>query len=303
MFIYQGGTMNVNFELYKTFYHVAKYKNITKAANEMHISQPGVSKSIKTLENQLNCKLFVRNKKGVTLTEEGITLYKSIKIAMELISNAEDKILDMTNLEYGIINIGISKTLTENYLLPYLDKFHEKYPNIKINIHTDYTELLIGKVRNGIVDFIINNLPYNMPLDFETEPLKKVDDCFITSKKYAELKDKPLTLEELNNYPLILPAEGSNIRYNLDKFCDDLNIKLKPKIEIASHTLIVEFTKIGFGIGFATEQFIKSNLESGEIYKLNVSPKISNRYIGISILKNHSLNAASKKFIEILKQA
>lgn len=293
--------MKINFELYKTFYIVAKLGNFTKAAKKMYISQPGISKAIKTLEEQLDCKLFVRNKNGVTLTEEGKVLFDDIKLAINLIENAENKLSDMTNLDYGVINIGISKTLTEHYLLPYLEKFHEIYPNIKINIHTDYTKILINKVRNGLVDFIISNLPYNMPLDIESKPLLKVNDCFIASEKYKELKNKEISLAELNQYPLILPAEGSNIRYNLDNYCDSLNIKLNKNIEIASHTLVVKFTKIGFGIGITTEEFIQDELASGKIFKLNVKEKITNRYIGISILKNHSLNTASKKFIEMLK--
>ena len=82
--------MNINFELYKTFYSVAKNKNITKAAHELMISQPAVSKSIKTLEEQVGCSLFIRNKYGVSLTEEGETFYKNIKPAIEMIEHAEE---------------------------------------------------------------------------------------------------------------------------------------------------------------------------------------------------------------------
>ena len=136
--------MNVNFELYKLFYNVAKNKNITKTANELMMSQPGVSKAIKTLEEQLGCSLFVRSKSGVSLTEEGKVFYDEIKSAIEIIDNAEQKLLEMLNLDYGFLNIGISNTLTQKYLLPYIEKFYEKYPNINIKIPFFFEGLFIG---------------------------------------------------------------------------------------------------------------------------------------------------------------
>ena len=187
--------MNVNFELYKLFYNVAKNKNVTKTANELMISQPAISKAIKNLEEQLNCTLFIRNKTGVVLTEEGKVFYEEIKQAMEIIDSAESKLLQMTNLEYGFLNIGVSNTLAKKYLLPYIEKFYKEYPNIKINIHTNMTTELIKKARNGIVDIIILNLPYNVPSDFEKLNLKTIHDCFVANSKFNYLKDKTIKLE------------------------------------------------------------------------------------------------------------
>ena len=118
--------MNINLELYKTFYYVAKNGNITRAANEMMISQPAISKSIKTLENQMEVKLFVRKREGVILTDVGETLYKKIKEAMELIESAENDIKALTSMEMGVINIGASKTILHEYLMPYIKKFHKQ---------------------------------------------------------------------------------------------------------------------------------------------------------------------------------
>ena len=133
----RGGFMNIDFELYRVFNEVANSGNITAAAEKLHISQPAVSKSIKSLENQLGGALFIRTKRGVTLTEEGKELYSYIKLAIEHIRNAENRFTDMINLNTGIIRIGISRTLVKYYLLPYLEKFHKKYPNIRIEIVTN----------------------------------------------------------------------------------------------------------------------------------------------------------------------
>ena len=105
--------MKTNLELYKVFYIVAKNKNITQAANELMISQPAVSKSIKVLERDLGTLLFIRNKNGVTLNNSGEVLYNKIKQAMELIMSAEEDLTSLNNMEKGTINIGAGNTITQ----------------------------------------------------------------------------------------------------------------------------------------------------------------------------------------------
>ena len=275
--------MNVNYELYKTFYSVAKNKNITKAAHELMISQPAVSKSIKTLEDQVGCTLFIRNKYGVSLTEEGETFYKNIKPAIEMIEHAEETLQETLNLDYGTLSIGVSNTLTRKYLLPYIKKFHEQYPRIKIKISTSPTFELITQARNGLIDFIILNLPYQLPSDFKETKLKEVNDCFIASKDWKELKGKTIPLKEMNNYPLILIAKGSNTRIFLDDFCEKNNIMLSPEMELASHSLVTAFTKIGLGIGYATKEFLKKDLKEQTLFEIKTTPTIPPRQIGALI--------------------
>ena len=292
--------MNINLELYKVFLSVAKNGNITKAANELMISQPGVSKSIKNLEEQLNCSLFVRTKSGVYLTEEGKLFYSKLSDAMELIDNAEKSLMEMINMKFGYINIGISNTLTRNFLLEYLEEFHKLYPKIKIKIYTNPTSELLIKARNGVIDFIILNLPYDIPNDFKTKKLRTIQDCFVANYNYFYLKDKVIPLNELNNYPLILISKGSNTRYFLDEFCLSNNINLVPEMELASYSLVTHFTKIGLGIGLVTKDFIKEEIKKGELFELNTVPKLNKRYIGITYPKNKALSCSTKIFMQLL---
>lgn len=294
--------MNINFDLYKTFYSVAKNKNITKAAHELMISQPAVSKAIKTLEEQLGCCLFIRNKYGVILTEEGESFYNNIKMAIEMIDNAEQKLQEMMNLEYGLLKIGISNTLTQKYLLPYIEQFHKNYPNIKIKISTSPSYELITQVRNGLIDFIILNLPYDLPSDFKKFELKKVCDCFIANDNWKHLKGKMIPLKELEQYPLILISKGANTRNFLDNFCQANNINLAPEMEVASHSLITAFTKIGLGIGYGTKEFLRQELEEDILFEVKTDPKIPDRAIGCAYLKQKELSKAAKTFLNLLKE-
>lgn len=295
--------MNIDFELYRIFYVVANHKNITKASEELHISQPAISKSIKNLEAQLGGELFVRTKRGVVLTDEGKEFYNYIKQAIEYINNAENKFTDLINLETGTIKIGISTTLTKEFLLPYLEKFHEKYPKIDIQIDTNITPELLHKLRNGLLDIVILNLNgKSYGDDLEIIKCRKVTDCFAVNKKYKDLIDKELSLKELNNYPLILQPKGSNTREFLDTFARENGVTLKSGIELAGYSLVVEFTKIGLGIGYINKDYSKSLLQNKELFELNIKEKIPSRYIGMVLSKNHIPSFSTRKLIEIITE-
>lgn len=293
--------MNIDFELYRIFYVVANHSNITKASEELRISQPAISKSIKNLEEQLGGQLFVRTKRGVILTDEGKEFYNYIKQAIEFINNAENKFTDLINLETGCIKIGISTTLTREFLLPYLEIFHSMYPKIDIQIITNFTVDLITKLKNGLIDILILNLDEkNDNKDIEIIKCRKVNDCFIVNEKFKDLTKKELSIKELNNYPLILQYKGSITRELLDNFAKENGAILKPNIELASYSLVVEFCKIGLGIGYATKEYIKKELDTKQLYELKLKEKIPGRYIGIALSKNHLPNFSTKKLIDII---
>lgn len=295
--------MNINFELYRVFYTVANTKNITKAAEELMISQPAISKSIKNLEEQLGGQLFIRTKRGVILTDEGKEFYNYISRAMEYISNAENKFTDLINLNTGTIKIGVSATLTKEFLIPYLEKFHEKYPKIDIQIVTNLSSELTPKLKNGLIDIIILNLVDDIiDKDMDIIECKKVQDCFVVNKSYQELLDKEISFSELNNYPLILQSKGANTRTFLDNLTNKYGVTLKPIMELASYSLVVEFAKIGLGIGYVTKDYIKKELNNKELFVLNIKEDIPKRSIGIITSKTHFPSFSAKKLIEIITQ-
>lgn len=294
--------MNIDFELYRIFYTVANNGNITAAAKELNISQPAISKSIKNLEEQLGGTLFIRTKRGVILTSEGKEFYNYIKKAIEYITSAENKFTDLINLETGCIRIGISTTLTKEFLLPYLEKFHKLYPNIDIMINTNISSELLTKLRNGLIDIVIlnlNNKKYDD--DIEIIKCKEINDCFVINKDYLNLNNLNLSIKDLNNYPLILQTKESNTRDFIDNFAKEHNVILKPNMELASYTLVVTLAKIGFGIGYATKEYIKKELENKELFELKIKETIPPRYIGIALCKNNLPNFSTKKLIEIIK--
>lgn len=291
---------DIDLNLYKIFYSVATTGNITKAAEQLYISQPAVTKSIKHLEASLGGALFIRTKKGVTLTEEGKVLLEYVKNILEEAKNAQNKFNSLIQLEEGKIHIGASATVSKHFLMPYLEEFHRKYPNIDIEITNELTTNLVKGLRNGYIDFLVTNLPMKEFNDLDIKVCAKLHDSFASSEKYLAKENKTYELNELLTYKIVTQKEPSNTRTFLNNYMKENNIDFNPDIEIVSYNLVVEFIKAGFGIGYVTKEFIKEELKNKELYEIKVTPKIPTRDLGIITLKNNTLSYAASKFIEIV---
>lgn len=289
--------MNVDLELYRFFYVVAKNKHMTRASEELHISQPAISQSIKKLENQLGGTLFLRSNKGMELTEEGKMFYEYVKGALELINNAENEFTSFKDLSKGEIKIGCSTTLTKLILMDSLKQFHSDYPNININITNDLTSNLINDLKLGKLDFVIFNESNIKETNLSLEKIKELKQGFIYNSEFYG--DNVINFEDLNNYPLILQKEEANSRKLLDYIALQNNVKLIPKMEVASQELITEFVNIGLGIGFAIIDLAKRNFKN--LSELKINKKIPNINIYLATNKSVSLTFASKIFIKYLR--
>ena len=292
--------MNINYEAYKIFYTVAKNKSISAAADVLMISQPAVSWQIKNLEDQLGMTLFTRTKKGVNLTNEGKIFFDFIEKGIENFTNGENTLTNLKNLDYGNIRIGASATVANHVLMPYLEIFHKKYPNIDINIENNLTEHLLTDLRNGNLDMLVLNMPMKEYKDLSITRIMDVHDIFVTNKDYFDEINGKIELKDLNNFPLLFQKKPSNTREYLDKYLDDNKVKLNPKMEIVSYNLIMDFLKNGFGIGYATREFIKEELDKKELYEIEVFPKVPKRYIGVVTLKNTIPNFSVNKLMDII---
>lgn len=288
--------MNINLELYRIFYVVAKNKHMTKASEELHISQPAISQAIKKLEDQLDGTLFLRSNKGMELTKEGQMFYQYVKGALELINNAENEFTSFKDLSKGEIKIGCSTTLTKLVLSDCLKKFHTDFPNINIQIINDLTSDLINDLKLGKLDFVIFNESNVKETNLDLKRIKELNQGFIYNPEFY--KDNIKSFDDLNDYPLILQKEGSNSRKLLDYIALENNVKLIPKMEVVSQELITEFTNIGLGIGFAIIDLAKRNFK--ELKELEINKKIPNINVYLATNKSISLTFASKTFIKYL---
>lgn len=290
--------MNINFELYKVFYEVANQGSISKGAEKLMISQPAVTQSIRTLEDELNGKLFIRTPKGVILTNEGKELYAYIKEGMNYFVNGTNKFLSLKNLESGVINIGCTTTIAEHFLMPYLEKFKSLYPNVDVNIYNDLTENLIKDLRNGSLDIIVLAIPKNDIKDLKIEVITDLHDIFVGNEKY---KDKQYNIDDLFEEDILLQKAPSVTRMNFNDYLKEKDMVCNPKMEVVSHGLLTKLTENGFGIALLTKEFIKDKLNSS-LYEIKVPIKIPVRQMGYAIKDGSIPSFTTQKFIELLKE-
>ena len=289
----------MNLEFYKTFYYVAKYENISKAAEHLYITQPAVSRAIKQLEDELGCALFLRTPKGVRLTQEGEILYTHLHQAFNFIETAEKKIDSVKNVQSGEIRVGVSDTLCKYYLVPYLKLFNTLYPAIKVHVTCPNTPGIISLLKQGSIDLGIINMPYTDDrLNYKS--LLEVQDCFVAGQKFKHLSYKLQPLNEIVKYPMLLLEQSSNSRQYIDQYFLAHSTLVKPAFELGNMDLLVHFAKFDFGIACVIKNFVEDDIQQGALYEIKPIEKIPPRTIGVAWLKDMPLSAAAIKLIDIL---
>ncbi|WP_053955018.1 LysR family transcriptional regulator [Inediibacterium massiliense] len=286
-------------DLYKIFCQVAKCESFSKGAKALYMTQPAVSQAIMQLEGELEIRLFTRTSRGVILTDEGRLLFEYVNSAINLIHAGEEKLLEFKNIMLGDLKIGVGDAISRYFLLPYLDKFHNEYPNIKLKIVNRTTLELCAMLKSGTIDIAICNFPIE-DASLEIKKCMDVQDIFVCGEKYKKTLSMPLSFEELSQLPLILLDTKSNSRKYVENYILSKGIKINSEIELGSHDLLLEFARINLGIACVIKEFSQAYLKNGILYEVKTMEEIPKRSIGICFLKSVSLSQASKKFLEIL---
>ena len=254
---------NINLNLYKSFYDVARFGSFSKAAELTYTTQPSISKSIKKLEEDLGVKLFHRKSNGVELTEKGKELFYYVEKSYGSLLTGTRLIMENDNLDRGKLSIGMPTNLGESYVYDKIIDFNNKYPNIDIYIYTGTTTYLMSLLDTHMVDLIIDTAPVNSSnKDFVSKELMDVDN----DNKYNKIK----SVKDLENVKLILPLPETTNRNNLDEFFIRNNVVPKSIINIHTSEMIIDFVKRNVGIGYIMSSLVKDEIESGNLKKLNI---------------------------------
>lgn len=293
--------MDINFELYKVFYYVAKNLSFSIAANELYISQSAVSQAIKLLEEKLNDKLFVRSTKQVHLSPAGILLFTHIEQAFLFIKLGERNINELHSLEQGELKIGASDTICKYYLLPYFKQFTELYPKIKINVTNRPSPICTELLTKGLVDISVVNLRSDHSYHNMTISKRKVlHDVFIASSAFDHLRGRHLTLQDIAALPLLTLEKNTTTRCFLDAIFAKENILYQPEIQLGSVDLLIELVKIGLGIAFVSREYVQKELANNQLFTLTLTTEIPPRELGIITFDCLPVPLAAQKFIELL---
>lgn len=293
--------MDINLELYKIFYHVVKAGSISRASQQLFISQPAVSQAIKKLESKLGGQLFVRAPKGITLTPEGEVLFKYIEQGYNMIMLAESKFMKAINLDIGSIRIGANDMTLKYFLLPYLEEFHRLYPKVKIMVTNRPSPETVEFLKKGAIDFGVVSLPLPDDDSLEVFEAMEIQDCFVANERFGHLAGREVSIKELAEYPIIMLERNTSTRRYIDEYLSRYSVNLIPEFELATSDLIVEFACRGLGISCVVRNFAEEYIKKGALFEINLKEKIPPRHFGVIKLRNVPLTAAAKRFMELIQ--
>lgn len=271
--------MDINYELYKVFFHVATTLSFSEASKQLFISQSAVSQAIKALEKKLDQTLFIRSTKRVQLTPEGEILLRHIEPAMNLIKRGESQLVDSVS-SGGQIRIGASDTICRYFLVPYLERFHKEFPNAHIKVTNETSLKCVELLETGQVDLIVTNYPNsNLSNLYSVKKIAKFQDVFVANCAFSELKDKRISFKELLNYPILMLERHSTTSEFLHNMFQQHQLDLVPEIELSSNDLLLDLAKIGLGIAFVPDYCVQGKEQ--DLFFVEMEEALPSRQLAI----------------------
>ena len=291
--------MDINYELYKVFYHVAITLSFSEASKQLFISQSAVSQSIKVLEKKLNQKLFIRSTKRVQLTPEGEILFKHIEPAMNLIKQGENQLLEAHTLNGGQLRIGASDTICRYYLVPYLNKFHKQFPHVHIKVTNQTSIACASLLEHGQVDFIVVNYP-NSALSSTHIPrvINEFHDVFVANRQYFPLDGREVSLASLQKYPILMLDRKSTTSEFLHAMFQRSHLDLVPEIELSSNDLLIDLARIGLGIAFVPDFCIPT--DDRDLFVVKLKEELPKRQMVVAYNERMPISQTAKQFMSML---
>ena len=292
--------MIANLEYFKVFYYTAKCGSVTGAAAELAISQPAVSQSLRQLERSLGVSLFVRASRGVRLTAEGELLYSYVAEGYGQIRQGVEKVRQMQSLELGEVHIGASDMTLRFFLLPFLERFHEAYPEIKVGVSNGPTPETLSLLREGKIDFGVVSTPFEETADMDVARVREIEDVFVAGRRFISYKNKMLDFQELAGLPMIFLEGNTSTRSYMDGFLAGNGLTLQPEFELATSDMIVQFALRSLGVGCVVRDFAAAYLEEGTLCELRFNKMIPKRSLCVVRSRRQKLSRAAEKLLEIL---
>lgn len=292
--------MEQNLSQYKIFYEVAKAGNISKAAKELYISQPAISKAIGKLEDSLGLSLFTRSSRGVQLTSEGEILFEHAREAFEALERGEQELRRIQEFDIGHLRIGVSNTLCKYVLLPYLKTFIDQYPHMKVTIESQSTAQTLNRLEQQKIDLGLVAEP-SVRKDLAFIPVMDIQDIFVSTRNYMDnlylREGRDTNIFETGN--IMLLDESNMTRHHVDEYMAENNIFPHQVLEVTTMDLLIEFAKIGLGIACVIRELVQKELDSGALVEVPLKPAIPRRTIGFSYHPSNQAMAL-KTFLEFL---
>lgn len=292
--------MDINFEYYKIFYYVAKYGNITKAAAALGSNQPNVTRVIKLLESQLNCRLFAREPRGVSLTEEGERLYSHVESAYRQLIHAQEEIGGRDLAGGGIIEIGATETALHLFLLDAMRDFKLEYPKIRIKVHNHTTPEILKYITAGKLDFAVITTPFHVPDSFQCDNVCDFQEILVGGTQYEYLGKGKISLPELRQYPWVGLGRGTATHDLYKDFFIEHHVDMQLDMEVATSDLLLPLIQNNLGIGFVPERLALPLLNKKILVQIPIDCDSPMRSLKLISDKRRGKSTAAETFCRYL---
>lgn len=294
--------MNISYDYYRVFYYAAKYENFTQAARALMSNQPNVTRTIKKLEDELGCRLFIRSphRNRVQLTPEGRQLYGHVSVAFDHITAAEDEIFTDKSLNAGTITIAANEIAIRCSLLPVLKQFRALHPGVRIRLLNRFTPQAISVLQNGLADLAVVTTATGPIGSLHSADIREIQEVPVCSTAFSFLSGATLTLRQLTHYPIISFLEESSTFAFYSQLFSDEGLTFAPDIEIFTADHILPMVKSDLGIGFVPLDFLQTETEREKILILDLEKKIPPRSVCLLWQDDQLLSPITKQLKQLL---
>lgn len=283
-----------NLSKYKVFLCVADCHSISQSAQQLYISQPAVSTTIKKLEESLGTTLFLRKSRGVELTESGRLLYDGVKQALSMLSDTENNLKHLES--NGRLRIAASNVLCKYLLMPYLKKFTELYPSIDVSITCTSSANANKMLEECKIDIALMAKPTNIH-GLSYYSLGVIEDIFVCTPAY--LKRLECRNDEIFEYGNIMLLNKDNVsRMHINNYYAENKIYPSHILEVNDMDMLIELAKIGIGISCVVKQFVENELQSGTLIEIALPKSIPARETGF--LYNSNIQPFNDNILKLI---
>lgn len=289
----------VNLELYRVFFTVAKCGSLTKAAQELYISQPAVSQSVKQLEQLLGVSLFNRTHRGMELSAGGKLIYKKVESALALIEQAETGITELKTTVSGTIRIGATDSIFSHLLADKIAAFSTAHPAVGFELISSTSPQTMEILKEGGCDVAFVNLPAEDRGVKFLDTVSLLHDAFVAGGKYSGLVNGEIPLKRLQDFPLLFIEENTIARRALTAFLCAHGVELRPDVEVSNWDLMIKLAEKGMGVGCVPREYCAEQLKKGSLCVLDTLPALPVRGVGIAVRKNAQIPYALKEFLKL----
>lgn len=284
------------------FYHTAKLGSFTRAAEATYKTQSALTHQVKSLETELNCLLFERiGKRKIRLTPAGEKFFEFAGALIEKYNYLIEDLNELKRLKKGQLKIAAPFTTLYHLLPTSIQKYVKLYPWIELTILDRSQQNVIDLIKEGDIDFglVLESL---IPKELTSIRWKKAEIVLMVPKNHPLTKEKQVKLEQVAQYPLILPPRSAQFhgRKRLEELFAKLDIAYRVVMESTNVELSSVYSEMGLGISFATIVKGRPNIQKRNLAFISLNHLFEPEYIALVMRKDKALPSFKTDFINVL---